>query len=165
MKEKRITKTNHTPRSSRLLLLLGFMLAMSCTGNEIYNKHVTINNDGWNSYDSKTFTIEIGQDSIYDINTFVRHDNQYQYSNLWLFVDHTRPDSTTTNDTINIKLADHYGNWIGGGWGSTHQIQHSIAIKQELDSGTHTISITQAMRENQLQGIKNIGLNIQYHKQ
>ena len=162
MKGNRITKTTTNNRSSAIqaLLLTLILLATGCRINDTYNAHTNISNDGWTMRDTQTFTFDIDCQSNYDVNIFLRHDNQYKYRNIWLFVDHISPDSTITTDTINIALADQYGRWLGSGWGSTNQIQQALPYTQPLDSGTHHIKVTQAMRDPLLKGIKNIGINI-----
>lgn len=159
MKGNKIKTTHHNPRS-KATLLLGLILLTACSTNDIYNKQNNIPADGWDIYNTQTFDIDIATTSHYDIDLFLRHDNQYKYRNLWLFVDHIAPDSTISTDTINIELADNYGHWLGGGWGSTHQLEQNYLTHQLLDSGRHTIKLTQAMREYKLKEIKNIGLSV-----
>ena len=159
MKGDKITKTNLKPRSSSVLLLALLLLA-ACSGSTLYSDYVAFPAEGWQAYDGKEFATTLPNDS-YDVNIFVRHGGTYQYSNLWLFVDHISPDNVVTTDTVNIVLADAYGNWIGRGWGNSHQVEVNIAHKLPLDSGTHVFKINQAMREHKLGGINNIGLSIE----
>ena len=145
-------------RSSALLLLALFLSA--CRGNELYNSYTAIEADGWKMYDAKAFAIDIPATGSYDVELFVRHNSQYPYRNLWLFIDHTTPHGVTTTDTINIAMADAYGQWNGGGWGTAYQIKQTLHLQHPLDSGSHTIKISHAMREYQLRGINNIGVTI-----
>ena len=158
MKGDKITKTDLKPKSS-VLLLFGLLLLTACTGNVVYNDYVAFSSRGWESYDSQEFAVTVPADS-YDINLFVRHGSTYQYSNLWLFVDRISSDKVVATDTVNITLADAYGNWVGRGWGNSRQVEVNIAHKLPLDSGTHIIRINQAMREHKLFGIDNIGVSV-----
>lgn len=158
MKEVK-TKIYKCLRSSTLLLL-SIVLYTACTERELYNHYANIPASGWEIQDNKTFTIDVPSQGYYDIDMFVRHNSEYKYRNLWLFVDHINPDSTQTTDTINIELADHYGRWNGRGWGAFRQIEHPISHVQKLDSGIYTIKITQAMREYNLKGIANVGVKV-----
>ena len=159
MRVKKITKTTQKARSIALTLL-ALLLITACNNNTIFSSHTPIPNKGWESYECKEFYINIPATDNYDIDLFISHSSAYQYSNLWLFVDHISPDSTLTNDTINIAIADPYGKWIGNGWGNLHQIETNIAHSQMLDSGTHIIKLNQAMRDYNLKGISNIGLSV-----
>lgn len=153
------TKTYKCLRSS-VMLLLSIVLCVACTPKELYNSHTDIPVDGWEIQDVQTFAIDIPAQGSYDIDMFVRHNNDYKYRNLWLFVDCIAPDSTVVTDTVNIVLADHYGRWNGAGWGSYYQVEHPLRHTHRLDSGTHIIKITQAMREYKLQGVANVGVKL-----
>lgn len=143
------------------MLLLGVLfLLSSCNENAVFNAHKTFSSEGWEMYNTQQFDVEIEKTTHYNIDIFLRHDNQYKYRNIWLFIDHINPDSTTTTDTINITLADEFGNWVGGGTGSSHQAEENYLHLHTLDSGTHHIKITQGMREYKLKGINNIGVRI-----
>ena len=159
MRVTQITKSTQKARSI-IVMLLASLLATACSNNTIYNNHTAISNDGWESYDAKEFTIDIPTSDNYDINLFIRHSSTYNYCNLWLFVDHITPQSTQYTDTINLEISDPYGKWIGKGWGNSHQIEKNIALKQHLDSGTHIIKVQQAMRQQNLKGIANVGISI-----
>ena len=160
MKGDKITKTNLKPKSS-IMLLFGLLLLTACASNTVYSDYKAIPNEGWESYDSKEFVVTLPTDGCYDINLFVRHSNVYQYSNLWIFMDRLTPDSVFTTDTVNITLADLYGNWVGNGWGNSHQVEMNVAHKLPLDSGVHVIRLNQAMREHKLRGIANIGVSVE----
>ena len=159
MKGDKITKTDPKLRSSALLLL-ALLLLVACSRDVVYNDYVAFATEGWEAYDSKEFAVTLPSDS-YDINIFVRHGSTYQYSNLWLFVDHISPDNVVTTDTVNIVLADTYGNWLGRGWGNSHQVEMNVVHNLPLDSGHHVLKINHAMREHKLGGINNIGLSIE----
>lgn len=145
---------------SSVILLLSVVLCAACTDRELYNSQTAVSADGWEMHDFKSFVVEIPQNDCYDIEMFVRHDSEYEYRNLWLFIDHIKPDSTFATDTLNIELADAYGRWLGGGWGSYHQMEFPVAYKMSLDSGTHQIRIKQAMREYKLKGVANVGVKV-----
>ncbi len=140
--------------------ILSLILCVACTGNDLYNAHTDIPKEGWSQHIQQEYNFTIQQRDTCNISLFIRHDNSYKYRNIWLFVEHISPDSICRTDTINYTLADRYGNWYGGGWGTYHQFQHILYRQIPLDSGTHTIKISQAMRERYLQGISNVGINV-----
>lgn len=154
-----------TTRNNRLNSLLfatlcSLLLLSSCTTSDVYNAHSDIPHTGWEARNVQVFTFDIPDRTAYDVNLFLRHENEYKYRNLWLFIKHISPDSICTTDTVNCILADTYGHWYGGGWGSYYQYSQTLKLKQPLDSGTHTLEITQAMRERNLKGISNIGVQV-----
>ena len=70
-------------------------------------------------YDDSTAT--------YDVMLAVRHSNSYPYRNLSLVVDIVDTDSAVNRRRLNVALADEYGNWLGGGFGSLYQDKVTIA--------------------------------------
>lgn len=152
-------------KQNRLLFtsLFALLLLSSCTTNDIYNTHSDIPHTGWEAHNVQIFTFDIPEKNIYDVNLFLRHENEYKYRNLWLFIKYIQPDSTCITDTLNCILADTYGHWYGGSWGSYYQYSQNLKLNQPLDSGTHTLEITQAMREHNLKGITNIGIRVAPH--
>ncbi len=142
-----------------MLLLVIFSLN-ACTVNDICNSHSSIPSDGWHQDSVQSFSITITQPQQYDVSTFVRHNTQYPYSNLWLFVEHVYNNRTLSIDTVNLTLADPYGRWQGNGWGATYQVTHSLINKQPLDTGSHIFNIKQAMRDEMLKGIINVGVSV-----
>lgn len=159
MKGVRTHKTIITLRST--LLLLSVIALCACNNRQLYNESQAIPTHGWHIEEPLTFNIENPAPQTCDIELFIRHTTQYNYRNLWLFVEHTTPDSTITTDTINITLANKYGKWEGGGWGSHHQVEYPLYSKLPLDSGMHTIKITQGMREIILKDIANVGISVE----
>ena len=89
-------------------------------------------------------------------------EGNYQYSNLWLFVDCQTPDSIVVTDTVQYFLCDDYGKWIGKSsigslYTTTFLYQDSVKYSKP---GSYKYSISQAMRHDILYGIANIGLKV-----
>ena len=157
---RKIKTTKQMTRSNIAMLLLVLSTLWACTDRDVTNQHSNIAPAGWAYTEAQSFTIDITQANNYNIDAFIRHNTQYPYSNLWLFVDHIYNNQTISTDTINLTIADKYGHWEGSGWGTTRQIKHMLLHNQSLDTGTHVINIRHAMREENLTGIINVGVNV-----
>ncbi|MDE6206486.1 MAG: gliding motility lipoprotein GldH [Muribaculaceae bacterium] len=85
----------------------------------------------------------------------VRHTAGYEYANLWLELttdlDHSAPD------TINLRLADDYGRWLGKGSGPSVQIVDTLARPVSLRRGQR-LRLRHIMRTDSLQGIELAGI-------
>jgi len=71
------------------------------------------------------------------------------------------PNDNMSRDTLEFILADIEGKWLGKGWGSVKE--NSILISSDMRfplAGTYEFKIQQAMRQDTLKGIKNIGIRI-----
>lgn len=93
----------------------------------------------------------------------VRNNNDYPYSNIRLIVNfldgQTKKKST---DTLNYILAEPNGRWIGKGFGDTKEtlFQYKLDYKF-MANGEYSIGIIQAMRNDNLPGIEDIGVKIE----
>ena len=77
----------------------------------------------------------------YDLILSVRHSVDYDYQNLFLFVE------SETKDTIEIMLADKAGKWYGTGISDIREFKQTIRVKKRFSSkGPHLLKIEQAMR-------------------
>ncbi|MGE5425113.1 MAG: gliding motility lipoprotein GldH [Syntrophothermus sp.] len=146
--------------SAFLFLVPGFY---GCDKNHFYDENAVIENGTWNSRDKKTFTVTI-TDTLSRYNFFlnVRNDADYGYSNLYLFV-HTRlPNGISAVDTVECMLADPDGKWRGSGIGSLKY--NRFALKKGVvlrPAGKYIFELEQAMRVENLKGIRDVGIRIE----
>ena len=94
----------------------------------------------------------------YDVTLAVRHDNSYRYSNLSLVVDVIAADSTVSRKRVNMALADGYGNWTGGGFGTLYQVTEPVALGvSPVDA--RSVVVWQAMNGcDTLRGLADVGI-------
>ncbi len=115
----------------------------------------------WNENTSFDFAVDIADTlSYYDVFLEVRNNESYPFRNLWLFVNLNTPEGSVRKDTVNCELADAFGKWHGDG-SNLHTL--SLPFEQGVRfriPGTYLYSIKQGMREEELQGISDIGLRI-----
>ena len=146
------------------LLIISFCLALSsCDPEKIYESNVNIPAHGWHSGEFTNFTVDI-TDTVSLCNIFinVRNNSKYKYMDLWLFVDIHSPLGYMERDTINIMLADHRGKWLGYGLGNKFDTR--IYLRRNVRFpviGEYVFEYEQAMRDEVLIGIEDIGLRIE----
>lgn len=114
---------------------------------------------GWQRVMPLTFSPEYDDSAaVYDLSLVVRHYNSYRYSNLSLVVDVIAEDSTIDRHPVDMVLADEFGNWSGGGFGSLYQdkvaLAHSVSPAR-----ARSIVVWQSMGDcDTLQGLSDIGI-------
>lgn len=91
-----------------------------------------------------------------DMILVVRHSNAYEYSNIWLNIRYSARD-TVVNDTLNICLADDFGNWYGKGMGVSYQFTDTVARDVTLDTSS-PVKVWHIMRADTLPDIEQIGI-------
>lgn len=145
--------------------LFGLIVAIvmvACNSDIVYDGSVRVANPTWHTDSVARFEITIEDTtSDYQSGILIRNSGDYTYQNLWLFITEIAPDSTITCDTIQYFLADNYGRWLGSGIGSLYT--NIYYYKEDLhysQEGVYTYKIRQGMRDEELKGITNIGMQI-----
>jgi gliding motility-associated lipoprotein GldH len=159
-------KIDFPPRVSLLYTIL-FLLTLSvfqgCYRNVLFEKNTSIDPKGWHYQDEIAYsTIITDTTSLFDIYINVRNTTDYPYSNLILFFTTEFPDGRQYRDTVECMLADKTGEWTGSGFGRIRS--NSFHFRKDVWfplQGEHTFMISQAMREEYLIGIKDIGIRIE----
>jgi gliding motility-associated lipoprotein GldH len=148
-------------------LITIILVGLSCDKNRVYDHLVNIPSEGWAADKTMEFDVPVNDSKkSYDILLHLRNSGDYKYSNIWLFIETRSPGGNTLRDTMEIKLADDNGRWKGKGIGNIHELL--VPYKQNIlfpDRGIYHIIITQAMREEALKHVLNIGLRLQFHNQ
>ncbi len=110
-------------------------------------------------------------DSIEPYNMFIniRNDNTFPFSNLFLIAELEYPNGETIKDTLEYKMSEPSGEWLGQGLGSIKE--NKLWFHEKIvfpDSGVYKVSIAHAMRKNgdvdgihTLEGITDVGLEIE----
>ena len=142
------------------LIILGIV---SCDRKRVFESYQTIGQKGWNKDSVMVFNVAL-KDTTRNHNLYVniRNSGTYPYSNLWLFLTIGSPDGKFRTDTVEFSLAEPSGRWKGSGIGDLHDNQ--ILYKSSIyfpHKGKYTFRIKQGMRDNVLQGIRDIGLRIE----
>ncbi|CVK15369.1 protein involved in gliding motility GldH [Apibacter mensalis] len=117
----------------------------------------------WSKKDTLNFNFKIENTSVKkNINFVVRNNEDYQFSNLYLFIKLKQGKKVISTDTLNYKLADKTGKWLGSGVGSIKEIYFQYKRNFLFSkTGDYTLSIVQGMRKDTLKGIIDFGVNIE----
>jgi gliding motility-associated lipoprotein GldH len=144
-------KNNYVMRN---LFLIGIIIMfISCDNITVFEEYKSFENQEWNTDSLVNFDYSITDTiSTYKIILNLRHSVDYEYQNLFLFV-----NSEASRDTIELLLADKSGRWLGSGVGDIREftlilIDDKIYPKQE----SKTVTIEQAMRYGSAEKIINL---------
>ena len=152
-----------------LLVFRVFFLVVSCDSKRVYDAYRSVPN-GWNKDSIISFTLH-PPDSINPYNLFVdlRNTSQYKYSNIFLIVEMVFPHGKTIKDTLEYRMADATGKFLGSGIMDVKE--NKLWYKENVifnEAGNYTVNIQHAMRENgkvngvvSLEGITDIGFRIE----
>ena len=144
-------------------LIFVVLLLTSCGKPRVFEKNIKIPNYEWDAKNILRFEVPI-TDTVSDYNMFfnVRQASGYSFSNLYLFFTVHSPAGTAERDTVEIKLADETGKWLGEGLGDIWD--NKILFKKNSRfpaAGTYVFDMEQAMRVNPLSYIMDAGIRIE----
>jgi len=146
------------------LCLIGVVF-LSCQGNSNYHHSETIPAKGWDLNETLYF-----QDSLRDdvpehihFEVNIRHSNLYPYQNLWMYIRTKTSDNTNRLDSINWRLSEPSGRWIGSGWGSLYSLSQRLPdldIKKTFGARWFSIEIQHGLQDETLPGIQDVGIHL-----
>lgn len=144
----------------KYISLLILIALASCQKNDLYKEYETISNEEWCINNPAIFQVDIPQTGDYFVNICLRHTTDYAMANLWCFVNIKDSTRYVFRDTLNMKLAEADGRWLGTG-NSIKSIEYPVNKKIiTLQQGKYTFEVKQGMRLQCLEGIKNIGISV-----
>jgi len=158
---------------SRFVLITLVLLFFSCAKPTIYNKYKSLNNNKWAINKPVDFLVDV-KDSLKTYNIFIniRNNNQYPYSNIFLVVSTYFDNTISEIDTLEYKMADVSGKWLGTGFDGVKENKLVFKINYKFPrKGNYKYSIIHANRKNGnlkgdefLKGITDVGLSIENYK-
>lgn len=144
-------------------ILLIVILFSSCDRTKFYDENLSLDNDKWPKDLAMSFKINI-EDTVSTYRFFinVRNNTSYKYKNIYFFLTTEFPGGGMSRDTIDCLLAAKNGEWLGKGTGRFRD--NRIPIRRNIRfprSGIYTLSLNQAMREEVLSGISDVGVRLE----
>ena len=126
-----------------------------------YSDFRSLGNQGWPATEPLEYVLK-GVDSLAMpadiVYVTIRHNNDYRYCNLWLFVDYVYSDTVTT-DTVECMLSDKFGKWYGSGFGASYE-RVVFACEASRLRDLRKIVGWNGMRDDTLRGISDVGLSL-----
>lgn len=150
---------------SPLFYLLSLFALLGCNQPDlVFEQYQQLPPAGWHQDSAVVFEVSIQEvEPAYFIRLNLRHTVEYPLANLYLFREIKQGESRAFGDTVNISLADAYGEWNGDGFGDLRTL--SVPYRPEpvhfKKPGTYTFYLKQGMRLTPLPGIQDIGISLE----
>ncbi|MAU14779.1 MAG: gliding motility lipoprotein GldH [Muricauda sp.] len=153
-----------------LFMLIAVLSLSSCNEMLVYSDYQPIKEGKWRMDEGVDFQFsELDSTQTYNMFINIRNDDSFAFSNLFLITELEYPGGTTVKDTLEYRMADPSGQWLGKGLGSVKE--NKLWFKENIDfpnSGVYKVNISHAMRKNGdveglhvLEGITDVGLEIE----
>lgn len=150
-------------RTHVVILIALLSLLSSCHEKIVYAAHKDINETSWLTTDTVCLPLQITDTAdLYDLQLTLRHNDQYQYQNLWLFATlHSPSDSLLLTDTVQAFLADDRGQWLSRRSGRYYNgYIRWLQGCRLTEEGKYTLSVVHGMRDDALKGLADVGVEI-----
>lgn len=152
-----------------LALFLTAISLLSCESDTVFSETRAMDGQ-WGADEVVDFKLpQLDSLKKYDLFVNIRNTNEYKFNNLFLIVSMNFPHGKIVTDTIEYRMANPDGSWMGQGIGNVKE--NKLWYKQNvpfLEEGNYTIDIAQAMRNNgnvegvtKLEGITDVGFSIE----
>lgn len=151
----------------KILGLFSLILLFSCNTSSTEEVIMNSVDNKWNKKSEQKFNLEVSDpQNPKNIIFVVRNNNEYPYSNIRFIVNFTEVQTKKKHtDTLNYILAKPNGEWLGTGFGDTKETLFQYKLNYRFPAkGKYEIGLTQAMRNDILQGIEDIGVKIETAK-
>ncbi len=153
-----------------IVLFVVFIVFSSCAKDVVFSEYKSISNEAWHKDTIVKFTFNaidtISQNAIY-VN--LRNNKNYNFNNLFLIVGVDFPNNTKITDTLEYKMTDEKGYFLGTGITDIKENKLEFRTNTTFPvKGKYRFHIQQAMRKNgkengilQLKGITDVGIQIE----
>lgn len=151
----------------KYILITLTILISACNNSTYFDNSLDIPGSKWEAEKAAVFDFKI-DDSTQVFNLFIKiaNTNNYRYSNLWLLVKTSVEEGDIAYDTLEYFLADEKGKWLGKKNGEVFlnrfPYKNNVRFPRK---GKYAVEIIQLMRDEKLNGINKVGLNIEKLKQ
>jgi len=137
------------------------LLITACHSSAVFEKYEELPEEKWNRYKAVEFTTLIPDSGYYNISLHIRHTTDYEMANLWCFISTRSSADRQLKDTVNIKIADPDGRWLGKGRTIKNVAQNINRNPVFLPKGEVKFRIEQGMRIEDMKGIKDVGIRVE----
>lgn len=160
-------KTKEEVRSKTLALSIigATALLCACQKTDSIHQYKSTDTQGWNAEDTIVFSIPSLSDSCqHRLSIETRLTKQYEYSNLWLVVEQSYSNDSTTyrtiTDTITLDVATKDGLFTGKGRDLLEYAKDIKIIKPRNEVTKGEIRIHHIMDERSIVGVHDIGIKL-----
>ena len=140
----------------KILLITSFFV-FSCESNIEYIQYNSIENQ-WDKDSIQNFVFELADTKKYNTYINLRINKDYPFSNIFLITTLMDSLSVLSKDTLNFKIADKSGKFLGKK--RVNIIENSLIHKEKIElekNKKYSVSVEHAMRViNKVSGLKRL---------
>ena len=153
---------NKTSLLKSLILLFIASFYTACDEQTVYHSFQSLPTEGWQRNDTLFFNVSVADSAtLYNVSVEVRNRNNYPYQNLPLLIYYDSPEvPNIKRDTLELRLADNAGIWLGDGWGGLYQSTLPAGFVRIGKAGEYRFKIIHLLPDEVLPGINDVGIKL-----
>lgn len=153
---------NKTSLLKSLILLFIASFYTACDEQTVYHSFQSLPTEGWQRNDTLFFNVSVADSAtLYNVSVEVRNRNNYPYQNLPLLIYYDSPEiPNIKRDTLELRLADNAGIWLGDGWGGLYQSTLPAGFIRIGKAGEYRFKIIHLLPDEVLPGINDVGIKL-----
>jgi gliding motility-associated lipoprotein GldH len=149
-----------------IIFFLSFcFLFSSCSEEHFYEKSFSFKENKWSQDEKPSFVVEIQDTSVaYDFILTLRNTTNYEYSNIWLFLNTKTPDGQKAREPFELKITDPNGAWIGKKSGTIVENQLLFKRRKLPLSGKYYFTLEQGITKEVINELLDVSLVVEKAK-
>ncbi len=146
-----------------VLVFMAIAFAGCADKNTVTDQNTTITDHNWTYGNRVKFDVNIDNPNIpYNLYFNLRITADYRYSNIFIMMHQSGPNSKAVATRMEFKLANADGEWLGSGSGNLYSYQMMFLSAYKFPSkGVYHFAIEQNMRDNPLHEVSDVGLRVE----
>ena len=154
----------------RMSMLLAGLILLSCARIDLFERVSAIPGQSWQSTYRPSFSFDIKDTTApYQLFLILRHNNRYNYNNIWINIYRKRPDGQVSRVPYELLLATNEKGWLAEGMDDIYE--HRIPLIPPANdsfyfnkAGIYTFTLEQIMRDDPLEHVLDVGVHIERKK-
>lgn len=146
--------------STSLLLFLS-----SCMQQPVYEKSFSFKKNQWDFNAKPSFKVAIEDTSkTYDFTITFRTTTDYEYNNVWFYLNSTTPDGEKAREPFEMKITHADGSWIGKKTGTIVETELFFKSRKLPKSGVYAFYLEQGITEPVLKNVLDVSLRVDFNQ-
>ncbi|TNF47470.1 MAG: gliding motility lipoprotein GldH [Bacteroidetes bacterium] len=142
-------------------LLVSAVSLTSCDEAPVYEKVYSFEDKNWDQQQKLNFKVDIKDiDQEYDFIITLRTTTDYNYNNLWIFLNTITPSGQKAREPFEIKVTNPDGSWAGIKTGTVVEFPLKFKSRKLPEEGVYTFVIEQGITATEITEVLDLGFRV-----
>lgn len=138
------------------------LLFFSCQDAAMYEKEYSFEGSSWSQKVKPSFKVDIKDiEKEYDFILTLRTTTDYNYNNLWVFLNTVTPSGVRAREPFEILITNPDGSWAGKKTGTVVEFPLNFKRRKMPEKGIYTFTLEQGITESTISEVLDIGLRVE----